>query len=125
VSAVQFTDANGIQVADWVRQHTDAKAEFAVADEHNSPIPTLGGRRVMIGYPGWLWTYGLPDYVQKGQDLKRILGGDPSTPDLVRRYGVDYVMIGPQEIPRGASRAYWDTHGTLVYDNGEYAVYKV
>jgi len=125
VSAVQFTDARGIQVADWVRQHTDAKAVFAVADEHNSPIPTLGGRRVMIGYPGWLWTYGLPDYVQKGQDLRRILDGDASSSDLVRKYGVDYVMIGPQEVPRGASRAYWDTHATLVYDNGEYAVYRV
>jgi hypothetical protein len=125
VSSVQFTDAGGIQVADWARQHTDAKAVFAVADEHNSPIPTLAGRRVMIGYPGWLWTYGLPDYVQKGQDLKLILDGDASTPELVRKYGVNYVMIGPQEIPRGASRAYWDTHGTLVYDSGGYAVYRV
>ena len=125
VSSVQFTDAGGIKVADWVRQHTDAKAVFAVADEHNSPIPTLAGRRVMIGYPGWLWTYGLPDYVQKGQDLRRVLDGDATAPELVRMYGVNYVMIGPQEIPRGASRAYWDTHGTLVYDNGEYAVYRV
>ena len=125
VSSVQFTDAGGIQVADWVRQHTSAEAVFAVADEHNSPIPTLAGRRVMIGYPGWLWTYGLPDYLQKGQDLRRILDGDPSSPELVRKYGVDYVMIGPQELPRGASRAYWDTHGTLAYDNGEYAVYRV
>ena len=125
VSAVQFTDMGGLQVADWVRAHTSPTALFVVADEHNSPIPTLAGRRVLIGYPGWLWTYGLPDYIQKGQDEKRILDGDPATPDLVRRYGVDYVMIGPQEIPRGASRAYWDQHGTLVYKNGEYAVYKV
>jgi hypothetical protein len=125
VSAVQFTDTGGLQVADWVRAHTSPTALFVVADEHNSPIPTLAGRRVLIGYPGWLWTYGLPDYIQKGEDEKRILDGDPATPDLVRRYGVDYVMIGPQEIPRGASRAYWDQHGTLVYKNGEYAVYKV
>lgn len=33
-------------------------------------------------------------------------------------------MIGPQELTRGASRAYWDDHGTLVYNNGEYAVYR-
>jgi len=125
VSAVQFTDAGGLQVADWVRGHTSPTAMFVVADEHNSPIPTLAGRRVMIGYPGWLWTYGLPDYVQKGADAKLILDGDPAAMDLVRRYGVDYVMIGPQEIPRGASRAYWDQHGTLVYDKDGYAVYKV
>jgi hypothetical protein len=125
VSAVQFTDSGGLQVADWVRSHTSPTALFVVADEHNSPIPTLAGRRILIGYPGWLWTYGLPDYIQKGADDKRILDGDPSTPELVRRYGVDYVMIGPQELPRGASRAYWDQHGVLVFDNGEYAVYRV
>jgi hypothetical protein len=125
VSAVQFTDTGGLKVADWVRANTSPTAVFVVADEHNSPIPTLAGRRVLIGYPGWLWTYGLPDYVQKGVDETSILKGDPATPDLVRRYGVDYVMIGPQEIPRGASRAYWDQHGKLVYDNGEYAVYRV
>jgi hypothetical protein len=79
---------------------------------------------VLIGYPGWLWTYGLPDYVQKGADDKLILGGDPSTPVLVARYRVDYVMIGPQEISRGASRAYWDEHGTKVYDSGTYVVYQ-
>jgi hypothetical protein len=122
---VQFTDVGGIQVAQWVRQHTSPTAVFAVADEHNSPIPTLAGRRVLIGYPGWLWTYGLPDYTQKGEDEKRILDGDPSTPALVKKYRVDYVMIGPQELPRGASRAYWDAHGTLVYDQGGYSVYQV
>jgi hypothetical protein len=125
VSAALFTDTRGLQVAEWVREHTSPKSVFVVADEHNSPIPTLAGRRVLVGYPGWLWTYGLPDYVQKGEDEKRILNGDATAPDLVRKYGIDYVMIGPQEIPRGASRAYWDQHGTLVYDNGEYAVYRV
>ena len=125
VSAVQFTDSGGLKVADWVRANTSPTALFVVADEHNSPIPTLAGRRVLIGYPGWLWTYGLPDYVQKGADETRILKGDPAALDLVRLYGVDYVMIGPQEIPRGASRAYWDQHGKLVYDDGEYAVYRV
>ncbi len=125
VSSVQFADAGGLQVADWVRSHTSPDAVFAVADEHNNPIPTLAGRRELIGYPGWLWTYGLPDYVQKGVDEKLILDGAPSTPALVKKYGVGYVMIGPQELSRGASRAYWDEHGTLLYDNGEYAVYRV
>jgi len=125
VSAVQFTDGGGLKVADWTRANTSPTALFVVADEHNNPIPTLAGRRVLIGYPGWLWTYGMPDYIQKGEDETLILKGAPAAMDLVRRYGVDYVMIGPQEIPRGASRAYWDQHGKLVYDDGEYAVYRV
>ncbi len=125
VSSVEFTDTGGLQVADWVRANTSPDAVFAVADEHNNPIPTLAGRRELIGYPGWLWTYGLPDYVQKGADEKLILDGDAATPGLVKKYGISYVMIGPQEIARGASRAYWDEHASLVYDNGEYVVYRV
>jgi hypothetical protein len=124
ISSVQFTDAGGLQVAAWVRENTSPTSMFVVADEHNNPIPTLAGRRELIGYPGWLWTYGLPDYVQKGVDAKLILDGAPRAPDLVRKYGIDYVMIGPQELTRGGSRAYWDEHGTLIYNNGEYAVYR-
>jgi hypothetical protein len=125
VSSNQFTDRGGLKVADWVRNNTSPDAIFAVADEHNSPIPTLAGRRELIGYSGWLWTYGLADYVQKGQDDKRILNGDPAAMTLVRKYHISYVMIGPQEVPRGASRAFWDQNATLVYDDGEYAVYRI
>ena len=127
VSSYQFTDTKGLQVAAWVRQNTPATALFAVADEHNSPIPTLAGRRVMSGFQGWLWTYGLRDYQQKSLDEVAILRGAQNTPDLVDRYGVTYVLIGPQELaqPRGASQAYWQQHGTLVYSNGEYSVYRV
>lgn len=125
VSSVLFTDPGGLAVARWARQNTSPTSVFVVADEHNSPIPTLGGRRILIGYSAWLWTYGLADYTQKGIDDKKILDGDPSTPQLIRKYGIDYVMIGPQEIPRGASRSYWDEHGAVVYDDGEYTVYRV
>jgi hypothetical protein len=124
VSAVRFTDSGGLRVAQWARDHTGARAIFVVADEHNSPIPTLAGRRELVGYPGWLWTYGLPDWQKKSADNKLILGGDESTPELLRKYGVDYVMIGPQEIAHGASRAYWDEHAVRVYDSDGYAVYR-
>jgi hypothetical protein len=125
VNAVQFTDADGLRVARWVREHTSPTATFVVADEHNSPISTLTGRRVLIGYPGWLWTYGLPDWQSKGADNKLILTGDSSTPDLVKKYHVDYVMIGPQEVAHGASKAYWDDHGTRIYESGGYTLYRV
>ena len=125
VSAFLFTDQGGLKVAAWVRDNTPSDSLFVAADEHNSPISTLGGRRVLVGYPGWLWTYGLADYAQKETDDYSILSGDPSALTLVKKYGIDYVLIGPQEIPHGASRAYWDEHGTRVYDDGEYTVYRV
>ena len=127
VSSYQFVDTRGLQLADWVRSHTPPGAIFLVADEHNSPIPTLSGRRVMIGYPGWLFTYGLADYGQKTNDAQLMLQGDPSTPELLKLYHVSYVLFGPQELSplHGANASYWAQHGTLVYDNGEYRVYRV
>jgi hypothetical protein len=127
LSSNQFTDPNGVKLAAWVRAHTPPDAIFAVADEHNSPIPTLSGRRVMVGYPGWLWTYDLGDYVQKGIDEKKILQGDPSTPALLAHYHVSYVLVGPQELsPAHAANAnYWAMHGTVVYSDGEYTLYQV
>ena len=125
VSTNLFTDSGGLEVADWVRHNTSPDAVFAVANQHNSPVPTLAGRRELVGYPGWLWTYGLADYQQKSDDDKKILEGDLSALDLVRKYRIDYVMIGPQEIAIGASPAYWDDHGTKVYDRDGYAVYRV
>ena len=127
VSSYLFVDAKGLQVADWARQNTSPDAIFAVADEHNNPIATLSGRRVMVGYPSWLWTYGVADYVQKGADQILILQGAQTTPELVLKYGVGYVLIGPQELadPRNANVAYWNQNGTRVYTNGEYSVYKV
>jgi len=127
ISSYQFVDTRGLQLAAWVRGNTPPDAVFAVADDHNSPIPTLSGRRILVGYPGWLFTYGLSDYIQKGDDLRLIMQGDPSTPELIRKYHISYVLIGPQEESPSinANLAYWAQHATLVYNDGEYRLYRV
>jgi hypothetical protein len=126
VSSALFTDTGGIHAALWIRTHTAPHATFLAAPEHNEPVPTLGGRAVVAGYPGWLWTYGLADWSQRTQDVDLMLRGDPSTPALLRAYGVDYVVLGPQEINgHRASPAYWETHGRRVYSSGGYTVYEV
>jgi hypothetical protein len=126
-NSVQFTDPSGLAVADWARENTEPDAVFLVAPEHNHPIPTLGGRRVMVGFPGWLWTYGLDDFQSKTDDAELMLKGDPQTPELVRKYRIDYVVIGPAELSpqHRASAAYWNQHATRVYANREYTVYRV
>jgi hypothetical protein len=124
--SAQFTDAGGVQVAAWARDHTDPRAIFLTAPAHNEPIPTLGGRRVVIGYGGWLWTYGLTDWPQRTSDAERMLRGDPATPALLKQYGVDYVVLGPQEVAGvGANQAYFQATARLVYSSGGYSVYRV
>ena len=126
VMSAQFADAGGLQVAAWARDHTDPRAVFLVAPAHNEPIPTLAGRRVVAGYGGWLWTYGLPDWGQRTGDAQHMLRGDPGAELLLRRYGVDYVVIGPQELgSEQASSAFFDSVAERVYSRGGYTVYRV
>jgi len=125
-SSAEFTDVAGLQMAAWVRENTSPRAIFLVAPDHNQPVPTLGGRRVVVGYGGWLWTYGLSDWTARTDDARRMLSGDPATPALLRRYHVNYVVVGPAEINVfGARPAYWDGEGRRVYTNGSYTVYRV
>lgn len=122
-----FTDAGGVRLANWLRANTDPHAIFLTAHEFNQPVAALAGRRVVLGYPGWLYTYQVADYSTKQADVERMLRGDPQTPELVRRYQVDYVVIGPLE--RGdqykASVDYWKVNATQVRDDGGYLVFRV
>jgi len=118
-------DSGGLAAADWTRTHTEPRAVFAAAPAHNEAVAALGGRRVVAGYGGWLWTYGLSDWTQKTEEEKHILAGDTSAPDLVAREHVSYVVIGPQELALGASPEYWAAHGRVVYQAGGYTIYKV
>ena len=89
-------------------------------------MPTLGGRSVVAGYPGWLWTYGLSDWQQRTQNVERMLQGDPDTPRLLRQYGVKYVVLGPQELAEfKADQPYWEAHAQRVYQTDGYTVYRV
>ncbi len=126
VGRAQFTDAAGLRVADWVRSNTEPRAVFLVAPVHNEPVPALGGRRVVAGYPGWLWTYGLADWQRRTQDAESMLQGRPGSDLLARRYGVGYVVIGPAERALGAQPPYWQARGRPVFRAGsEYIVYRL
>ncbi len=127
VSSIRFTDNAGLGVAAWSRTHTEPQAVFLAAYDHDSPISTLGARRVVLGYPGWIWTYGISDWIGREQDVQAMLQGKPEAGALLRRYDVKYVVIGPQErdAPFSANEGYWQSHAVLVYSNAEYHVYRV
>lgn len=126
-SASGFVDRGGLAAAAYVRDHTDRRATLLVAPNHNEPVAMFSGRPLVVGYGGWLWTYGLKDWNLKTQDATSLLRGQGDVRALLGRYRVDYVVIGPQELSSqwGADAAYWARTGELVYSKDGYAVYRV
>ena len=56
----------------------------------------LSGRKVVMSYPGWLWSQGY-DYSERERDLREIYALAPRAPELLTKYGVAYLVVGPWE----------------------------
>ena len=88
--------AEEIEFARRVRESTDPHALFATGLKHNHPVSVLAGRRVLMGYTGWLWSQGI-DFSVRERDLRSIMKLTPDAGALLAGYGVAYVVVGPDE----------------------------
>jgi len=123
-SYVWFT-AEEIQLAADVRRLTPAKAVFVTGEQPNNPIADLAGRSVLMSYPGWLWSYGI-NYNQREADLSRIYSGDAAALELLHRYHVAYVVIGPDERSTlHANVDYFNAGFQLALHTANYEIYAV
>ncbi|HSN83657.1 MAG TPA: hypothetical protein VLS88_13825 [Polyangiales bacterium] len=85
-----------MQLAERVREETGPHAVFLTGQQHNHPIHVLAGRRVVMGYPGWLWSQGYA-YEDRERDVRAMFELAPRTDALLHAYEVDYAVIGPKE----------------------------
>jgi hypothetical protein len=91
----QVFDAAGLKFAELVKSTTAPRALIVHAPVHNTPV-FLTGRRSLMGYPGHIWTHGL-EFVPRESEIKRIYLGLPDAEPLIRKYGIQYAVVGPQE----------------------------
>ena len=66
--------ADDMALAEFVKSHTSSAALFLTSDKHNNPISCLAGRRIVMGYRGWLWTHGV-DYRPRERDVLAMFSG--------------------------------------------------
>ncbi|HUR75756.1 MAG TPA: hypothetical protein VMZ00_15855 [Sporichthya sp.] len=119
----QFAGLDDEAVAAWVRDNTAPDDVFLTTDRPNNPISALGGRPIVLGYPGWLFNFSIP-YGDRLEAVSAALAGRTDDP-LVRRYAPDYLAVQASE---GSG---WtvdrDALGRLpvVYQNPGWTVYKL
>lgn len=119
----QVFDAAGLQFAEFVKAETAPRALIVHAPVHNTPV-FLTGRRSLMGYPGHIWTHGL-QFVQREGEIKRIYLGAPDAEQLIRIYGIEYLVVGPQEQIVTPVNEQFFSRFQKVGQVGEYKLYKV
>jgi hypothetical protein len=116
-------DAGGVQFAEVIKNETPPNAVVIHAPVHNHPV-FLTGRRSLMGYPGHVWTHGL-EYQTREAEIARVYAGAPDATAILRRYNVQYAVLGPQEVNLLKPRAQVFSQFQLVGDVGGYRLYKI
>ena len=95
-----------IAQARMIEQVTHPRARILTSQSVSRPT-LLTGRRSVIGASFHIWTHGM-DAAQAEQDVRQMYGGGPESEALLRRYRVDYVLVGSIERAElGANEAYF------------------
>ena len=122
----EWASASGVALAGAVEASTNGKAVFLIpATDPTEPVLTIAGRTALMGYEGWLFSYGVDtgmrptdrDTVYRGCDA----GAACAIPDILKQYGISYVVI-----PRGSAAQSWFTNAyPSVASSGSATVFDV
>ena len=118
----QVFDRDGLRFAELVKAQTAPRSLIVHAPVHNTPV-FLTGRRSLMGYPGHIWTHGL-QFVQREGEIKRIYLGAPDAEQLITKYGIEYLVVGPQERIVTPVNDQFINRFQKVGEVGEYKLYK-
>jgi hypothetical protein len=112
-----------LELADFVRGHTGKDALFLTSDKHNNPVACLAGRRILMGYRGWLWSHGI-DYREREQDIMVMYSGSERARDLLTHYGIDYVLIEQDKMADFHENVgFFVVHFRPVYSSAHYILF--
>jgi hypothetical protein len=101
-----IANAQEVQLASTLEQSTPKGSVFLTFGRPNDPVLAVAGRLGVMGYGGWLWSYGI-DIGTRYSDVQAMYLGcanaDPcAVPGLLRKYDISYVEIDDRVMDPGA-----------------------
>jgi hypothetical protein len=116
-------DMDGIAIADSIRRVTPSRAIVLHAPAYNTPV-CLTGRRSILGYTGIVWSHGI-NYDRREADIRTIYAGQAGARDLIKRYNIGFLLVGPHERAYIAVNEEFLTRFRIIAESGPYRLYAV
>jgi hypothetical protein len=119
-------DADRVSLGRWVASATPENAVFTSSDDHLNPVNTLGGRRVVLGFKGWMWTHGI-SFGERERLISDFLNDPRGKAGTFRVLGPVYVLLDPkwrQEQPQLEAKLI-AAFGQPNFSAGQFAVWKI
>src|SRR5205085_1863624 len=117
-----FANRGELDAVDFAVRKMPLEARFAAYPTYNHPL-LMNGRKVVLGYPGHLWTQGF-DYAPIEQQLKALMLGAPDWRERARRLHTRYIFWGREEKGAyAASRQPWRGQAAVVANGAWGTIY--
>lgn len=112
-----------LALAEVGKKNIPPQAVVLTASNHNHWLPTLTGRKIVLGYTAWLWSYGV-NYQQREADVKLMY--QTGSKSLLEKYKVNYVLIGPEERRQfRVNEAWFNKNFPVIELNRENKLYQI
>ena len=119
-------DNEGIAFAELVKEYSSPRAVFLTGSALTHPVAVLAGRSLVMGYMGGLSLHGIPSQTREPEVKEMFTGGDKAR-ELLQKYKVEYVVIGPaerREFPQ-LNEPFFATESRAKYQKGSYSLYEL
>ncbi len=120
----QMFSKEDVRLSEFVKTNTNKNDVFLTSDRHNNPIPCLTGRQILMGYRGWLWTYGI-NYSQREQDVSAMYAGGDYSRSLLKHYKVKYVLIETSQSNQYINEEFFSKNYKKVFKSQNFNLYKI
>lgn len=122
-TSYQIYSEKDFKVAEFIKNNTAKDAIFLSVDKFDNPAVTLAGRKIILGFRGWIWTHGL-DFKQREWDIRVMLSGQADK-QLFKKYHISYVILFNEQSDFMVNQSYFDQNLQKVYDADGFLVYKL
>ncbi|MFZ2193224.1 MAG: hypothetical protein WAV31_03195 [Candidatus Moraniibacteriota bacterium] len=131
----RLTKTDKLQFQMWSNDDLKLVADFKAmskpgdivltSDRHNHPITTHTGAQILMGYRGWLWTYGM-EYGTVEKDVLAMYQGGKQAQTLFEKYNVKYAVIGLSEKKNfNINEKFFLDNYPLIIKSSEYKIFKL
>lgn len=92
---VVIYDRQTLTMAEYIKKNLPPRSRIITALIHNNAV-LMSGRQSYFGYPGRVWTHGMP-WIPRQEEVKLVYTGGNGARELLERRNIEYVFVGPAE----------------------------
>jgi hypothetical protein len=121
----QMWSTEDLQMAWELNQISQPGDRVLTGQNHNSWVVSHTHTQALLGFPGWLWTYGVTD-PKLSEDINTMFRGGQEAEQLLQQYDVKFVIIGqPERHDLKANEEWFAARYPLVIQGTEYNTYQI